>query len=272
MTDVFLEEYSADEAVRRYGTDTAGYGISYLLDHDYGRVYSQVLGQYLPASATRDGARLLEFGCGAGMNLVHLVGMLEPLRIPLARAYGTDFSEKLIEAARLDAARILKPRTREKVEFVVARNETIVADLAARLAVTPQSLLGSFHAIVGVNTFRYCHRLHKEKESAQQLFDLLVPDGVCIVIDMNAQFPLFRSKLKPGQYGDESEVYIPVLEEYVRPFADVGFNVIEARNFCWVPHSAGPALCTACRILTPALDVLLPRYGMRSLVIAKRPA
>ena len=272
MTDVFLEEYSADEAVRRYGTDTAGYGISYLLNHDYGRIYDQMLRQHLPASAKRDGARLLEFGCGAGMNLIHLVGMLEPRGIPLARAYGADFSEKLIEAARLDAARILKPRTREKVEFVVARNETIVADLAAQLAVEPKSLLRSFHAIVGVNTFRYCHRIRKENESAQQLLDLLAPGGVCVVIDMNAQFGLFRSKLKPGQYADESDVYISVLEEYVRPFAEVGFDVIEARNFCWVPHSAGPALCAACRILTPALYLLLPRYGMRSLVIAKRPA
>jgi SAM-dependent methyltransferase len=272
MTDVFLEEYSADEAVRRYGTETAGYGISYLLNHDYGRIYSQMLREHLPASAKRDGARLLEFGCGAGMNLIHLVGMLQPLGIPLARAYGTDFSDKLIDAARLDAARILKPGTREKVEFVVARNETIVADLAAQLAATPQSLLGTFHAIVGVNTFRYCHRMRKEKESAQQLFDLLAPGGVCVNIDMNAQFPLFRSKLKPGQYSDESEVYIPVLEEYVRPFADVGFEILDARNFCWVPHSAGPALCATFRILTPALDALLPRYGMRSLVIAKRPA
>jgi len=272
MTDVFLEEYSADEAVRRYGTDTAGYGISYLLDHDYGQIYSRVLDQHLPASAKRDGARLLEFGCGAGMNLIHLVGMLAPRNIPLDRACGADFSQKLIEAARADAARILKPPTREKVDFVVARNETIVADLAERLDVPAKSLLGSFHAIVGVNTFRYCHRMRKEKESAQQFLDLLVPGGVCVVIDMNSQFPLFRSKLKPGQYGDESEVYIPVLEEYVRPLAEVGFNIIEARNFCWVPHSAGPALCTAARILTPALDVLLPRYGMRSLVIAKRPA
>lgn len=272
MTDVYLDEYSADEAVRRYGTDTAGYGISYLLNHDYGRVYGRMLQQHLPSSARRDGARLLEFGCGAGMNLIHLIGMLEPLGIPLAKACGTDFSEKLIEAARVDAARILKPQTRQKVEFVVARNETIVNDLATQLAVTPQSLLGSFHAIVGVNTFRYCHRLRKEEESAQQLFDLLVPGGVCVVIDMNAQFPFFRSKLKPGQYGDESEVFIPVLEEYVRPLANVGFQILEARNFCWVPHSAGPALCTACRILTPALDALLPRYGMRSLVIAKRPA
>lgn len=272
MTDVFLDEYTADEAVQRYGTDTAGYGISYLLEHDYGRIYRRVLTQYLPASTRREGVRLLEFGCGAGMNLIHLVGLAESMNIPVTRAYGADFSPKLIEAARADTARIVAARSRERVEFVVARNETIVNDMAAGTGVAPNALLGSFQVVFGVNTFRYCHRMGKEVESARQFFDLLAPGGVCVVIDMNAQFPLFRSKLKPGQYADEREVYIPVLEEYVRPLAAVGFEILEARNFCWVPHSAGPLLCRIARVLTPLLDTVVPRYGMRSLVVARRPA
>ena len=272
MTDVFLEEYTADEAVRRYGTDTAGYGISYLLEHDYGRIYRRVLTKYLPASATRNGLRLLEFGCGAGMNLIHLVGQAESMKIPVARAYGADFSPKLIEAARADADRIVAPRSRKNVDFVVARNETIVADIAAATNVAPDALLGSFHIVFGVNTFRYCHRMQKEVETARQLFDLLAPGCVCVIIDMNTQFPFFRSKLKQGQYADESEVYIPVLEEYVRPLATVGFDILEARNFCWTPHSAGPALCRISRVLTPVLDTVASRYAMRSLVIARRPA
>jgi SAM-dependent methyltransferase len=272
MTDVFLEEYTRDEAVRTYATDTAGYGISYLLEHDYGRIYRRVLARYLPASATRDGVRLLEFGCGAGMNLIHLVGLAESMNIPVARAYGADFSPKLIEAARADMARIVTARSRDRVEFVVARNETIVNDMAAGIGLAPSALLGSFHLVFGVNTFRYCHRLRREQETARQLFDLLAPGCVCVIIDMNTQFPFFRSKLKPGQYGDESEVYIPVLEEYVRPLATVGFEIIEARNFCWVPHSAGPALCRISRVLTPLLDTVASRYAMRSLVIARRPA
>jgi SAM-dependent methyltransferase len=272
MTDVFLEEYTADEAVRRYGTDTAGHGISYLLEHDYGRIYRRVLTKYLPAAATRDGVRLLEFGCGAGMNLIHLVGQSQSMNIPVARAYGADFSPRLIEAARADAARIVTARNRNTVEFVVARNETIVADMAAGTGVAPDALLGSFHLVFGVNTFRYCHRMHKEVETARQLFDLLAPGCVCVIIDMNTQFPFFRSKLKPGQYNDDSEVYIPVLEEYVRPLSTVGFEILEARNFCWVPHSAGPALCKTLRMLTPLLDTVASRYAMRSLVIARRPA
>jgi SAM-dependent methyltransferase len=272
MTDVFLEEYTADEAVQRYGTDTAGYGISYLLEHDYGRIYRRVLSKYLPAPVTRGGIRLLEFGCGAGMNLIHLVGQAQSMNIPVARAYGADFSPRLIEAARADAARIVTARSRNSVEFVVARNETIVADMAAGTGVPPDALLGSFHLVFGVNTFRYCHRMQKEVETARQLFDLLAPGCVCVIIDMNTQFPFFRSKLKPGQYADESEVYIPVLEEYVRPLATVGFEILESRNFCWTPHSAGPALCRISRVLTPLLDTVASRYAMRSLVIARRPA
>jgi len=272
MTDVFLEEYTADEAVQRYGTETAGYGVNYLMEHDYGRIYRRVLTQYLPKSVTRDGVRLLEFGCGAGMNLIHMVGLAESANVPVTRAYGADFSPKLIEAARADTSRIVAARSRDRVEFVVARNETIIEDMAAGIGAAPNTLLGSFHVVFGVNTFRYCHRMKKEVESAKQFFDLLAPGCICVVIDMNSQFPFFRSKLRPGQYNDDSEVYIPVLEEYVRPLKTVGFEILEARNFCWVPHSAGPALSRICTALTPVLDTVLPRYGMRSLVVARRPA
>lgn len=35
----FLKEYSAEESIRRYMKKTAGHGISYLLEHDYGDIY-----------------------------------------------------------------------------------------------------------------------------------------------------------------------------------------------------------------------------------------
>ncbi len=35
----FLREYSTEKPIRRYTRNTAGHGISYLLDHDYGRLY-----------------------------------------------------------------------------------------------------------------------------------------------------------------------------------------------------------------------------------------
>jgi hypothetical protein len=88
---------------------------------------------------------------------------------------------------------------------------------------------------------------------------------------MNAQFRLFRSQWRGKEPLQDKEFYIPVLEEYVRPFKAAGFQILEARNFTWVPHSAGPVLTSVCRMLTPLLNALAPRYALRSLVIAKKP-
>ena len=272
MNDIYLEEYTAEEAVQKYGWATAGSGISYLLDHDYGRIYKEVLEKHLPESYKRNGLRLLEFGCGAGMNLIHVASMVGRMGVPLDRAYGTDFSPKLIQAARTDAGNLLTPVVAKKVEFFVARNETIIDDLSSGLGGSRDDLLGSFHFILGVNTFRYGYRLDKENESAQQLFDLLDKGGVCVMIDMNDKFPLFRSKLRGGENLKEKQFYIPSLKEYVRPFTNAGFQILTAKNFCWTPHSASPLLCTVSRIVAPVLNVVVPSYAMRSLVIAKKPA
>jgi len=271
MSDIFLDEYSADEALLKYRPGSAGHGIGYLLDHDYGAIYRKALTDHVPTSLTRKGLRLLEFGCGAGMNLIHVSGMVQRMGLPLESAYGTDFSERLIQAARADAAKTLPAGTREKVEFMVARNEEILNDLAAGRSVPPASLRGSIHMIFGVNTFRYCYRMDKENQSAQQMFDLLDRGGVCVMIDMNAQFRFFRSQLGREEQVQDKQFYIPVLEDYVRPFKAAGFKILDARNFCWVPHSAGPALSAVCRFLTPALNAVAPRYALRSLVVAKKP-
>jgi SAM-dependent methyltransferase len=271
MKDVFLEEYRSKEAVLRYTRRTAGSGISYLLNHDYGRVYGQVLDRLLPEDFKRNGLRLLEFGCGAGMNLIDLVAKIEKRGIRVKQAYGTDFSGPLIAAAMEEADKYLDPGLRERVEFLVARNETIVNDLITTLHVDRSVLLSSFHLILGVNTFRYSLRLDRETECANQMFDLLDNGGVCVVIDMNAQFPLFRGRIRYGCNKQDKEFYIPTLEEYVRPFASAGFQVITAKSFCWIPHSAGPVLCWLCRVVAPILNILVPRHAMRSLVIARKP-
>src|ERR1700704_306653 len=69
----FLEEYNTEESIRKYTRKTAGYGISYLLDHDYGRIYLESIKKYIPKERLKRGIRLWEFGCGGGMNLLHLV-------------------------------------------------------------------------------------------------------------------------------------------------------------------------------------------------------
>ena len=69
--DPYYQEYTSASAILRYSKATAGYGIGYLLDHDYKRVYMDAI-RAMKTKATNGGLQILEFGCGAGMNLGHL--------------------------------------------------------------------------------------------------------------------------------------------------------------------------------------------------------
>ncbi len=266
----FLIEYSSDDAIRRYTKSTAGVGIDYLLQNAYGPIYLKAATQYMSAPKG-DGINLLEFGCGAGMNLIYSLSLFEGEKIPVRAAYGTDFSERLIEAANDEAGLRLTPDGRRNVRFLKARNECLVADMTQALVVNPGELQGSFHLIFGVNTFRYCHRLGKAVECAQDISALLSPGGVCVMIDMNNKFPLFRTAHRDRLTKPIEERYLPTLAEYARPFAQVGLEILEHRNFCWIPHSASPIMLGLCRLLTPFMDALAPTYAMRSLVIARKP-
>ena len=270
MDDEFLKEYSADAAIRKYTRETAGDGISYLLDNDYGKIYLDALENSIPRSAVQDGVRLIEFGCGGGMNLLHLVSTMARRGIALQCAYGTDFSERLIEAANQEASKYLSPKQNESIKFCVARNENLAEDLAKGLGTPKSALLGTFHLIVGVNTFRYCQRLKADVECATAIRELLVEGGICIMIDMNKGFPLFRSRFRDSLTKDKEAYYLPSLEEYSRPFSSVGFEILRKENFCWIPHSAGPRLTRFLRALSPALSSVVPNHAMRSLVISRK--
>jgi len=266
----FLDEYTAEENVRRYCKETAGNGISYLLDHDYGKIYLDAIDNFIPASRLRDGLRLWEFGCGAGMNLIHLVSLLRQRGIRVQSAYGTDFSDKLIEAANRDAEKHLNPEDTERVRFCVARNQNLIGDVMKGSGTRRDALAGSFDLVFGVNTMRYCHRLMNENECAADIADLLISGGVCIVIDMNDRFPAFRSRLRDRLTMDAKARYLPSLDEYARPFSSAGFEILEKKNFCWIPHSASPRLTAVMTALTPMLSALAPDRAMRSLVIARK--
>lgn len=268
INEKFLEEYGSEDAVRKYTTGTAGYGINYLLRNDYARVYLQAVNSYLRAAPSHP-LRLLEFGCGGGMNIINLVSSLEQKGIRIERAYGTDFSERLVESAVQEAKAFLPADLVKKVSFHVARNEQLLEDLAAASNTPAPDLLGSFDLIVGVNTFRYCHRLGKERECAADIYRLLRPGGVCVNIDMNNRFPAFRSRLK-GAVEDPAECYLPTLEEYASPFKSAGFEIVRKENFCWVPHSAGRALTNCCRIASPVLNLIARSRAMRSLVVSRK--
>jgi len=264
----FLDEYVSEQAVRKYTTQTAGFGINYLLGHDYAETYLDAVNTYLSGPNAHP-LRLLEFGCGGGMNLTRLVSLLEEKKIAVEYAYGTDFSPRLVEAAKEEAQTYLPAGLARKVNFYVARNEQLEEDLLSALG-GDKDRLGRFDLILGVNTFRYCHRISKQLNCAQDIYRLLRPGGVCVNIDMNSRFPVFRSRFRRS-VKDREEIYLPSLAEYAEPFEKAGFEIIHKKNFCWVPHSAGWALTTACRMAAPLLNLVCPSRAMRSLVVARKP-
>jgi len=267
--DVFLQEYSSHEAILRYTASSAGSGIAYLLEHDYAQVYTEALNQHLKC-APSPGLRVLEFGCGGGMNVIAVVGLLFRQGHPLEVAYGTDFSDVLVTAANADKVAGLPLEQQEKLSFHVARNENLAPDLSQRLSIQPSELLNSFHFILGVNTFRYCHRLSRAAESARDIFDLLAPGGVCVMIDMNSRFPAFRSRLRQPFTKPGDEGYLPSLEEYSQTFQQAGFEIVARTTFCWIPHSAGPWLTRLCRLFSPLLTTIARPLAMRCLVISRK--
>ena len=271
--DAFFPEYTSQDAILKYTRATAGFGIGYLLDHDYKTIYLNAL-SLLPIEAQQRAIRILEFGCGAGMNLLHLVSSLSRNGINVVSAIGTDFSPVLIEAAKREAKNYLQEEDQRRVEFCVAKNESLIEDLSSALGKNRSEVEGLFDFILGVNTIRYSHRAGKELDCAQDIFNLLIPGGVCVVIDMNNRFPLFRSALKNRfrrQKQRKEEVYLPSLNAYAAPFAKTGFEVLRKEQFCWIPHSSGQLMTGLLSRLSPILYKVAPSRAMRSLVVAKKP-
>jgi SAM-dependent methyltransferase len=271
--DVFLDEYSRDDVIAKYLSNTAGTGIAHALSHVYAPVYLDIVKALVHKRPAQHPFRILEYGCGGGMNLLKLIELFHQQGARIDAAVGADFSARMIDAARQEAVHHLTVDLRKRLSYVVAANETLARGLAEGLGTSETTIERSFDVIVGVNTFRYCHRLDKENDCAQDIFKLLRPGGYSVMIDMNQRFPLFRSRLsdilsrRPAR-----ESYLPRLEEYTHPFARAGFAIVTSRNFCWFPHSAGPALVALCRAFAPVLDLCVPSFAMRSLVVAQRPA
>ena len=86
-----LNEYTSDEAVKKYSSKTAGKGIQYNLAHVYGPLYSAIIDAILLEKAETKPFRILEYGCGAGMNLLHMFKILLAKKLPIEMAIGTDF-------------------------------------------------------------------------------------------------------------------------------------------------------------------------------------
>ena len=83
----------------------------------YGNLYLEILHQCVPRSWRENGLRLWELGGRAGMNLLHLVALLERSGMAVDCAYGTDFSEPSIAAAHSESRKHLTPAQNTKVHF-----------------------------------------------------------------------------------------------------------------------------------------------------------
>jgi SAM-dependent methyltransferase len=270
-TNAYLDQYSAEKEISKYTKATAGSGINYLLDHDYKEVYLQAL-NFLPRQTYQGGIRILEFGCGGGMNLLRLISTLSSRGIRIAEAIGTDFSPAMVETASREARDYLRWQDLRSPEFCVAKNESLISDISTSAGMEKSSLQNSFHFVLGVNTIRYCHDAKKERDCVRDIFSLLVPGGICVVIDMNNRFPLFRSDLRNKlRRKKEKQCYVPSLEEYAAPFIKERFELLRTEHFCWVPHSAGPVMAGVFRTLSPILNTVARSRAMRSLVVARKP-
>jgi SAM-dependent methyltransferase len=267
--NAFLEEYTEDDSIARYVTNTAGKGIQYILTHVYGPLYSQIIDSICTDAGGSKALRVLEYGCGAGMNLLYIYRLLVSKDLSIATAIGTDFSKPLIQTAEKEKNELIDTESWKKIKFIEASNESLFDDLTKRLPENESSLCDSFDLIVGVNTFRYAIRLHKQQDTANDIARLLAPGGYSIMIDMNNRFPFFRSRLRDRYTKPETQTWLPSLEEYTAPFREANLEIVEARHFCWIPHSAGSTMLIAARILTPFLNLVAPSFAMRSVVVAR---
>jgi SAM-dependent methyltransferase len=270
VTNVYLEEYESQQAVPKYVSGTAGAGIAYVLENVYGPIYADLLDK-MSAQAARDGGfRILEYGCGGGMNLLWIVRHVLQKGQPLALACGTDFSSKMVAACEQEVREALHPRDLDKVCFRQIANENLVRELPKALKRETQELLGSFHLIIGVNTFRYCFRLGNETDSTRGIYSLLRPGGYTVMIEMNHNFPLFRSRLRRDSVPKEQR-YLPTLEQYAGVFRHAGFELQTVKNFCWIPHSASSTAVALLGAASPLLQTLFARFATRSLIVGRKP-
>src|SRR4249919_3673502 len=94
--DVYLDEYTRDDIIARYISQTAGAGIAYVLTHVYAPIYLRTINAVQTDRPKPYQFRVLEYGCGGGMNLLKLVELLQSQGAELERGFGTDFSPPMI--------------------------------------------------------------------------------------------------------------------------------------------------------------------------------
>lgn len=263
-------EYQHPDTIRRYRPRSAGEGINYLLRESYGPLLLDSLKTAL-AEAGLTRLRILEFGCGAGMAIQHVAQTIAEEGIELDLAVGADFAPAMIEAAAEETGNLDSAGT---LRFVVASNERLAEELADGLGEPLKALAGTFQLAFGINTFRYPIRHGTSSEAVHSLGTLLASGGRVVIIDMNDRFPY---GLRPtfGRNGGKSLVSfgtqkLPTLDEYARPLAEGGFEILRKDHFAWIPHSANGLRFRVARAASGVLDILVRDRAMRSLIIARK--
>jgi SAM-dependent methyltransferase len=268
-------EYDTGETVARYRRSTAGEGINYLLPRIYGPIFINAA-RAAAAETRAERLRIIEFGCGAAMALHFVTEALLAEGTDVEFAVGADFVPRMIEAAALDVAEYGSEVGRKRMRFAIASSEELAAGVADALDSSVGALAGTFHLAIGVNTFRYAIRHGTAPAAVEQLHQLLVPGGRVVVIDMNDRFPygITPKRRLPGQTGRLpfriGNSALPSFERYARPLAEGGFEVLERRNCCWIPHSACGVRFRLAKATGPLLDHFLPDRAMRSIVVARK--
>src|SRR2546430_14354273 len=96
--DSFYREYTSPEAIAKYTRATAGAGVNSLLEREYKEVYLGAL-QFLPSEMRCQPLRILEFGCGGGVNPFDPGFVFCRPSFNIQNAVGADFSLVLIAGA-----------------------------------------------------------------------------------------------------------------------------------------------------------------------------
>lgn len=285
-----INEYDTNTGVSKYVPATAGAGIDFLLREVYGPIYLDAIKELREEKGPDKPIRILEFGCGGGMNLIYIIKMLRSMNIPVDAAYGTDLSKKMIIASYEVARELLDSEDLKITKFVVASNEEIQNQLTTESELNQDHFNDYFDLIIGVNTFRYSWRNKKARETADQLYKMLSSGGRMVVIDMNQGFPYYLARLRnlyskitmkneeaSSRVVDDLKAILyrnndlPTLEEYVEPFRNAGFKISREAIFSWIGHSSSMLRLSTTRALAPILDKILPTHAMRVLVIGIKP-
>jgi SAM-dependent methyltransferase len=276
-----LAYYTQPEVMTRYLPSSACPGVGYAVSHVYGAIYQSIIGSIVAHRPQHHEFRVLEYGCGGGMNLLQLIQIFRAQGVGLTSAIGTDLSWSMINAAHKEAGQRLPAELKHLVRYFVARNETLAEDLAFGLGRNPQELHNTFDLALGVNTFRFTHRLKKDGDCARDLFAMLQPGGYSIMIDMNRYLRFRGSRIHDLLTGASRRSYIPSLAEYSRPFHEAGFGITCARTFfcftqlpfgTWMPGKLNGALLALCRSRKGMFDACFPRFAQHALVIARKPS